>query len=169
MIAPWSKHYLSPIVIVDDSLERVFDDPVLDDAPREKPNRYYELFKYKALKLLVDAGADVNITIMLDVRHGYYGLLPRDVQHNQLVAINPSTPLLLAVGYGEKGIVQFLLDHGANPYAQSNGRTALDIAQTNAINHHQFIYAPARDMIPMIAQAQEKWRLAHPEEEQKTN
>jgi ankyrin repeat protein len=119
-------------------------------------HHYYETFKKQAIELLIDAGAEINITIDLDDSHDYYHCLPYKLQDDKWVPLNPSTPLLLAVGYGEKEIVKLLLDHGANPYATSNGKTALDIANTNAIVDNPAIHEPAREIATLLVDAQKR-------------
>jgi ankyrin repeat protein len=110
----------------------------------------YEDLKYKAVKLLIDAGADVNAEIQeASLIEDIMLLTNPDVAINRVEKI--SSPLIEAVRRGEVTIVRLLLDAGANPFALTTDyQTALDIATSDVI-------------ISLLIEAETKWLKEHPD------
>jgi ankyrin repeat protein len=77
---------------------------------KEKYGDGYEVFKHEAIKLLIDAEADVNAEIRLNI---------------------VITPLVEAIRQGEITIVKLLLDAGANPFVKIGTQPVCDFALLN--------------------------------------
>ena len=89
---------------------------------------------------LIDAGADVNKTGWTPLHYACSGTSPAQLDIVRLLldnaayidaeSPNGSTPLMMAAMYGPSGLVQLLLDEGADPTLRNQiGLSAIDFAQ----------------------------------------
>jgi ankyrin repeat protein len=119
----------------------------------------YESYKSEAIKLLIAAGADVNVTIKC-IDNGRPEL---------------STPLIEATLAEEQNIVDLLVQANANPFAQKNGKTALALAEQKRKNSilkagdPEVLYREnpsLRHICKILLAAQKKWTTQHPDQDE---
>lgn len=92
------------------------------------------------VRALIEAGADVNKTGWTPLHYACSGTSPAQIDIVHLLldnaayidaeSPNGSTPLMMAAMYGLSGVVQLLLDEGADPSLRNQqGLSAIDFAQ----------------------------------------